>query len=168
MADPITIALVASTALSAVGAVKQGQAQSASYQAQANANEYNSIVNKNNADVANQEANQKEELQRRRFNEIQGQAYAGVAQSGTGFDGSNAKVLEQNQINAELDALNVRYQGKNQANGLLAQSEIDQYNAKTNRMNAKNAMNAGYINAGANLLSGATKAYYYSNTGKLS
>ena len=34
-------------------------------------------------------------------------------------------------------------------------------------MNAKEAKTAGYINAGANLMSGMSKYAYYSKTGKL-
>ena len=157
--------LIASAAMSAVGAIQQGEAQSASYKAQAQANDYNATVARNNATVASEQANAKEEAQRRHFAALQGQAVAGVAQSGTGFDGSNADVLNQNSINNELDALTIRYEGQNQAKGLIAQAQLDTYNAGVNRMNASNAETSGYLNAGANLLSGATKYNYYTKTG---
>lgn len=164
----IPVMMAVSAAISAMGAIKSAQAQSASYQAQANANEYNATVEKNNAQVALDQANAQEEAQRRHFAALQGQAYAGVAQSGAGFEGSNADILKQNAVNNELDALTIRYEGQNKSTGLLAQSELDKYSATTNRMNASNAMTAGYLNAGSSLLSAATKYKYYDMTGKLS
>lgn len=150
-----------------MGAMQQADAQAASYRAQAQAQEYNATVERNNAQVARDQANAKEEAQRRHFDALQGQAIAGVAQSGTGFDGSNMDLLKQNAINNELDALTIRYEGQNQANGLMAQSQLDTYNAGVSRMNASNAETAGYFNAGSALLSGATKYSYYKGTGKV-
>lgn len=163
MAMPL---MIAGTAMSAYGAIRQGQAQEANYNAQAQANEYNAVVAQNNARVAAEQANAQEEQQRRHFRSMQGQAMAGVAQSGAGFDGSNADVLAQNQVNNELDALTIRYEGQNKMKSLESQAQIEKYNAATNRMNAKEAKTAGYINAGANILSGASKYAYYSKTGK--
>ena len=151
-----------SGAMSAIGAIQQGQAQADSQRAQAQANEYNAIVARNNAVVASEQANAKEEQQRRHFGQLQGQAMAGVAQSGTGFDGSNADVLKQNAINNELDALTIRYEGENQAKGLVAQAQLDEFNAKTNRQNASNAETGGFLNAGASLISGYSKYQYAS------
>ena len=177
----ILIGMAASAAVSAVGAIQQGQAQKASYDSQAQANEYNAKVQennaiyaRNNADSANQQASAKEELQRRRFAAVQGQANAGVAQSGTGFGGSNADVLKQNAINAELDALNIRYEGDLQSKGLMqtasnneAQAGLDRFQASAARQNGDNAVTGSYLSAGSNLLAGATKYGYYSQTGKL-
>ena len=144
----------------AMGAIQQGEAQSNAYKAQADANRYNAIVAKNNADAANQQANAKEEMQRRQFAQVQGEANAAIAQSNTGFLGTNEDILKQNAINAELDALNIRYQGQQQAKGLLAQSQLDTFNADQNMVNASNAKTASYYGAGANLLSGVGSAAY--------
>ena len=161
----VGILSLVSAAVTAVGAIQQGEAQAQSQRAQAQANEYNATVARNNAQVASDQANVKEEAQRRHFALLQGQAVAGVAQSGTGFDGSNADVLKQNAINNELDALTIRYEGQNQSKGLLAQAQLDTYNAGVNRMNASAAETGGYLNAGANILSGAAKYSYYKNGG---
>lgn len=162
--EPMTLLSIASTAVSAMGAMQQADSQAASYQAQAQANDYNAIINKQNAEVASTQANAKEEAQRRHFRALQGQAVAGVAQSGTGFGGSNADVLEQNEINNELDALTIRYEGDMQARGLLAQSELDKYQANVSRQNASSAKSAGMMNAGAAILGGATNYYKWKNT----
>lgn len=162
--DPFTIAMVASTAVSALGAMKQGEAQAASYRAQAQAQEYNAQVAHNNAQTAQSQANSQEEQQRRHFRMMQGEATAAAAQSGAGLNASdsNTKVLEQNALMNELDALNIRYEGQKQATGLYAQEEQDKYGAKVSRMNASNAESAGMLNAGASILSGATN-YMYAN-----
>lgn len=156
--------MAVSTAVSAMGAISQANAQSASMQAQAQAQEYNATVARNNAQAANEQANAQEEQQRRRFAALQGQAIAGVAQSGTGFDGSNLDLLKQNAIANELDALTIRYEGQQKSKGLLAQADLDQYGASVSRMNARSAQTAGYFNAGANILSGASKYKAYSMT----
>lgn len=153
---------IASAAFSAIGAMKQAQAQAASYKAQAQAMDYNATVAKNNATAANQQASAAEEQQRRRFAMLQGQAAAGAAQSGAGMDGSNADVLAQNSLMNELDALTIRYEGQNKAKSLEAQSQLDSYQADAARANADTAISAGYLNAGANLLSGATSYAMYS------
>ena len=161
------------TVVSAVGALAQGSQQAAAAKAQAQAQaqtaEYNATVARNNARIASDQANAKEEAQRRHFAQLQGQAVAGVAQSGTGFEGSSYDLLEQNAVNSELDALTIRYQGQNQANGLIAQAQLDENNAKTARamgaVNASNAMTGGFFNAGAALFNGASK-YKYMNLDK--
>jgi hypothetical protein len=153
--------MIASTAMSAMGALQQGKAQAASYSAQAGANEYNAVVAQNNAKIAADQANAQEEQQRRRFRDLQGKALAGVAQSGAGFSGSNADVLRDNEVNNELDALTIRYEGINKVKSLESQAQIEKYNAAVNRSNAKTATQASKINAGAAILGGATSFAMY-------
>jgi hypothetical protein len=153
--------MIASTAISAMGALQQGKAQQASYNAQAGANEYNAVVAQNNAKIAADQANAQEEQQRRHYRELQGKAMAGVAQSGTGFDGSNADMLAQSDVNNELDALTIRYEGINKVKSLESQAQIEKYNAAVNRSNGSAAMQAAKINAGAQVLSGATNFAMY-------
>lgn len=149
-----------SAGVGAMGAIQQGEAQSNAMKAQADANNYNAIVARNNADAANQQASAKEDLQRRHFAQVQGEANAAVAESHTGFLGTSADVLKQNAINNELDALNIRYEGQQKASGLMAQSQLDEFNASQNMVNAANAKTASYYGAGASLLSGLGTAGY--------
>ena len=159
--------IIASTAMAAAGAMQQAETQAYNAKAQANALDYQAQVDRNNADAATQAANAREEQQRRGFRQLEGQARAGIAQSGTGFEGSNADILKQNAVLNELDALTIRYEGDNKAKGLMAQSQLDQYNAQTSRDNAGRYMTAGYLNAGSQILSGAAKYNYYKDTGRL-
>ncbi len=153
--------------MAAAGAMQQAQTQAYNAKAQANALDYQATVDRNNAEAATQASNAREEQQRRGFRQLEGQARAGIAQSGTGFEGSNADILKQNAVLSELDALTIRYEGENKAKGLMAQSQLDQYNAQTSRENAGRYMTAGYLNAGSQLLSGASKYTYYKGTGKM-
>ena len=172
----MSAAEIAATAIAVVGAgvgaaqqasAADDQAKAARYQAdyQNQVAQYNATVAKNQADVANQETNSQEELHRRRVAQIQGEAMASIAQSNTGFGGTNADILKQNAINAELDALNIRYEGQNRANGFLAQSQLDQYGGQQalamGDITAKNAQSAGKWNAATSLLSGLGTAAYY-------
>jgi len=159
--------MIASTVVSTIGAINQAQAQSAAYKAQAQANNYNATVQRQNAEVARRESTAQQEIQQRKFDALQAEAEAGIAQSGTGFNGSNIDLLRQNKLNNELDKLTIRYAGDEKARGYQAQSDISAYNSRVNLANADNAITAGYFNAGANLLSGANKYAYYSQTGKL-
>jgi uncharacterized protein involved in type VI secretion and phage assembly len=159
--------MIASTVMSVAGAMEQADAQAENARAQAAALDYQATIDRNNAKAASEAANAREEQQRRQFRSMEGQARAGIAQSGTGFEGSNADILKQNEVLGELDALTIRYEGDNKAKGLIAQSQLNTYNAGVSRMNASNYERAGMMNAGANLLSGATKYSYYKGTGKM-
>ena len=159
MADPVTIMLVASSAMQAVGAIQQGKAAEAQAQAQANANRYNAQVKEMQAGVERQQANVREDQQRRRARQVLAQQQAAVAQSGTGFMGSNLDVIDQSSYMAELDALTMRYEGEMRAKGLLAEADQERYYAQAALAAGKNAKRASYFAAGTALLSGAAAGY---------
>lgn len=145
-----------SSGLGALGAIRQGEAQAQMFRAQQQAAEYNAAVQRNNARASTEQANAAEEQHWRRFRALQGEAIAGIGQSGTGFDGSNLDLLKQNEANAMLDALNIRYQGQNQYAGLMAQSELERMQGAQAGRNASSARMAGFVNAGSSLLSGVS------------
>lgn len=151
--------IIAATAVSAMGAIQQGKAASESAKAQANAANYNATIQSQNATIARQQSNAREEAQRRASGQTLGKMRASIAQSGTGLSGSNADVYEQSAAAAELDALNIRYEGELDARGMLAQSQLSKYEAKTHKMNAASARQGSYWSAAGSLLAGATKAY---------
>lgn len=159
MADPVTWIAIGTAVLGAGAAVYEGQVASANAKAQANAEEYNAVVATNAARDANLQAGSREEAARRHARQILGKQRAAIAESGAGFGGTYAGVIDQSAANAELDALNARYQGDIESRGLLAQAEQARYGARVSRMNAKSARTAGYINAGAAALS-AGSGYY--------
>lgn len=155
----LPIVTMAAAAVQAVGAIQQGRAQAASYKSAAQAADYNATMARLNAGVAGEQANAAEEQQQRQFRALQAKGVVAAAESGAGLDGSNLDVLKQNAVANELDALTIRYEGQMKARGLLAQSELDKLQAQASRRAGKDAMTGGYLSAGANLLTGASKAY---------
>jgi hypothetical protein len=158
-------ATAATAVIGAIGAIQAGNAQAASYQSQQQAANYNATIEAQNARVARQQANAREEAQRRQARQVLGEQRAALAQAGIGLSGSAADVYGQSAANAELDALNIRYEGELQARGLLAQSELTRYEGKVAGMNASSARRGGYLDAASSLLVGGSKAYgYYKGT----
>lgn len=158
--DPGTMMLVAG-GVQALGAIASAQASAASYEAQAQMNEANAKVLKNNSIQASREANVKEDANRERARILRGRQIAAVAQSGIGFEGSGGDLVEQSDINSEMDALSIRYEGETRRQNLTTQSSMQLYEAGTNRANASSARTSGYISAiGSAASAGASYGQY--------
>jgi hypothetical protein len=167
MADPVTVGVLvaASTAMTAVGTIQQGQAAAAQGRAQQQAQQYNAIVKQQNAALARQQAGAREEQQRRQARQLMGQQSAALAQAGIGLGGSALDIEEQSAVRAELDALTIAYEGELQATGMLAAAQQDIYQGEAARAAGANAQSASYVSAGASLLSGAASYGYYTGVG---
>lgn len=140
-------------ATAVVGTLASANAASNQAKAQKDAARYNELVGKQQSDASLQAANAREEQQRRVARFASGERQAAIAQSGTGLGGSNADVDRQSEILAELDALNIRYEGQNQSTGLLNQSKLDGSQAEAYGRAAKSAKTQGYIGAASAALS---------------
>lgn len=147
-----TIGSLAGTAFSVVGALNKASAESS-------AAKTNAEVSRQNAVAASEQAAAEEARQRRIARQVQGAGRAAVGASGVSLEGSPLDILEQNAINEELDALNIRYRGQLAARS--ANIEADQYS-----LSARTAKTSGYLSAAGKLLSGAASAYgnYYKGT----
>ena len=157
---PIAI-MVASAAMSAYGAMSASKAQAASYKSQQQAANYNATVNQQNA-MAAEAAGSANELAERRLNDQRmGVLRARAAESGGGFTGTNVGALDQAAANMELDALNTRYRGTMQARGMLAQANLNEFQANVAGQNAGYATESGYFNAASGILSSAANYYNY-------
>lgn len=141
--DPFTLAMIG-TAVATVGAISQGNAAKKSA-------DYNAAIADRNAVVATQQASANEEAQRKIDARRMGMARAGYGASGVTSDGSVLDVLGDSIAEAELNALNIRYEGQ-----LASQGYGD--SASSQRAAGKNAQTAGYMQAGAALLQGGAKA----------
>ena len=141
---------VAASAASAVVAGYTGRQQAKAAEA---SDKYNALVTSQKATAARQTANAREDQQRREARLMSGQLRAAIAQSGAGLAGSNADVDRQSEVMAELDALNIRYEGATQSAGLINQSALDTASAKNNSRRARNSMAMGVINVATTLLS---------------
>ena len=159
MAAIPVVMMIASAATAAYGAVSSAQAQSASYKSQQQAANYNATANQQNANAAEAAASANELAMRRANDQRMGEIRAGIAQGMGGFSGTAGELADQDASNMELDALNTRYRGTLQAHGMLAQSNLDQYQGDVAGMNASSTMRAGYIGAAASALGTASNFY---------
>jgi hypothetical protein len=150
---------LASAAVSAYGAYSQGQTQSKNARAQQAMAEYNAKIQEQAAGDVRRQAGLKEDAQRRKAAMILGTQRAAIAESGFDASGSMLDLVNQSSTNAELDALNIRYTGEMQAKGLLAQSQLSNYQGSIYGMNAEDAKTASYVGVGSALLGAANNMY---------
>lgn len=141
----VPIMMAVGTAMSAMAAMKQAQAQ-------AGAMKFNATIAEQNATSARDQATAAEMQQRTEAEKRLGAMRASYGASGVTMEGSPLDVLSESASMAELDAQNIRYQGDLKARGYQNTAELD-------RANASNAKSQGYMKAGSELLMGATRAY---------
>ncbi|WP_282609471.1 hypothetical protein [Pelagibius sp. Alg239-R121] len=135
-------ALLISAAVGALGAIQGARASAA-------ASEFNAKIADNNAIIAEQNAAADEKRQRRSASRQTAGSRAAIAAAGVTLEGSPLEVLEDQALEAELDALNLRYGGRLQATNFRSQAQLD-------RSAARNAKTQGFISAGTSLLKGAS------------
>jgi len=102
--------------------------------------------------AAEQQTLTQESTQRRTAREFLGRQSATLAQSGIGAGTTSEGVQTQSAINAELDALNIRYRGA------LTKFGYD-YNAQSTELEGKAQKKNANLAAGATLLKGASNYY---------
>jgi hypothetical protein len=166
-ATAAAVAAVAGTAISAYSSIQAGKSAAAEAKSQAAYQQqmaaYNSQVQENNARATRDQTSAAEDSRRRALRISQGKERASIAQSGLSSSGSMLDVYDQNTVYNELDVLNSRYSGEMEARGLASQSQMTSWsgNAESEftRVRGKNAKTAGYMNAGASVLSGIGSAY---------
>lgn len=139
--------------MSAYSALQQGQQQSAAMKQQAEAEERNQRLLTEQARTARQQAGLDEEAQRRQNRQFLATQRAAIGQSGIGFGGTPGLLQEDSAMQAELDALNIRYGGELQASNLLNQARESGISSSILKTNARQAMRGGIIRAGTSLLS---------------
>lgn len=145
MADPITWLFGTATALMAGGTVIETQGARAAADTDAK-------IAGVNADLASAQAGAAEEAQRRQAREVLARQRAAIGQSGFTNSGSFAKVQEQSAVEAELDALNIRYGGTLRRQGMLVERDAAKARGKT-------ITRAGYMRAAGQLLGGGAQTF---------
>lgn len=137
-----------SAAATAYSAYSQGQAQS-------NMAKYNAEVAQQNAEQARAEGVAQADQVRREGVRKMGAATAALAANGTDLGGSPLSVIDDLNSESALNEALTKYNAEKQRTYYLNQGQGDTFAAgQASRM--------GTLNAGASLLSGATKAYGYS------
>jgi len=157
-------AMVAMAAVQVIGAISGGAQKSAQYSAAAQANEYNAAVLRQRSEVALSVSSQRESQQRRTAALAAGKMRAGIAQSGVGMGGTSADLERQSSVLAELDALNIRYEGETESRGLLASAGLEDMYAAASRSHAKSAKRSGFLSATGAALGGYGGYLSASNT----
>lgn len=149
-----TIFSAVSTAFSVIGAISDSNSRAESRENEAAWRTYNATIDRQNADASLQASAAEQARQNRSARRVLGEQRASVAQSGTGFGGSNLDILDQSATLAELDMLNIAYEGQMRARGFNLQAEGGEWSAGVERNNARNARRAGVFSAGRSLLTG--------------
>lgn len=137
--------MIASTAMSVIGSIQQGQAAK-------KAANYNASVATRNADIARQQAQADASAQDRDARMRMGAIKSSYGASGITNEGSPLDVLEASATAAELDKQNIMYKGE-----LRAMGYTDEANLENTR--GKNAMSEAYGRAGSSILTGISKGY---------
>lgn len=142
-----TLALLglAGTALSAGGALAEGQQskQMADYQAKAYGQQAQ-------ADAQSAAFEQSQERHKQDLQQSQARAQAGA--SGVGISGSPTEVLAANSRQGQVDLDAIQYGSRLRQNNLNSQAAIS-------RFSGKQAVTASIFNAGSNLVSGLSGLY---------
>lgn len=145
--DPGTLAVMAAVGagVSAVSAIQQGNAAKA-------AADFNASISMQNAEIARSDA-AAQATQIERENALRlGAIRAAQGKSGGAADsGSVLDVLGDQAAQGELERQYAVYQGEQRARGFVNTANLDTASGKA-------AQKAGYMKAGAELLSGAAKA----------
>jgi hypothetical protein len=153
------IAAASAAAIGAYSSIQQGNAAKAQAESQAQANEYNAEMQRRQAQAAVEQANSREDLQRKQVRKLMGKQLAAGAQSGTLLNGSAGDLFRESLYDAELDALNVRYEGQMTAAGLTSGARLSDFEAKNARRAGAAAASAGRLSAAGQLIGGAGSAY---------
>lgn len=142
--DPVTAMVVASTAMSTMSAIQEGQAAAAQA-------DYQSDVALRNQEISAQQTEEALETQDRERRLRRGAAIAGSGASGVGTE-SFGDILSSSAIQEEMDLLNIKQQGLLQQQNFQSESDFA-------KMQGKQAKTASYMKAGTALLGGASKMY---------
>ena len=153
-----TIASVVGTGMSVIGSLQQGQAA----KAQAN---YQAQVSRNNAKIAEwqaQDAEQRgleqEREHRRNVQRLMGSQQAAIG--GSGFeigDITSQDLLSDTAMMGEADAWTIKNNAAREAWGYRVQGSNFSTEAEMNKVAGKRAARAGIMQAGTDLLSGASR-----------
>jgi hypothetical protein len=132
------------------GVAALGSAAKAKAAGQAGA--FNATQRQMEGQAALDQATQQEAQTRSADREILGKQAAAIGAAGIGYGGSSKGVMQQSAVNAELDALNVRYRGLFTNAGYKTEANLARWEGDTNKK-------AYYLQAGGQILSGASSAY---------
>ena len=112
MADPLTIALIASAAISTVGAIQQGKAAETQAENEARIANFNQAVANQQAEEEERAAGERALIQEREGEKFKARQRAVAGVTGVETRGSILSVLEDTATTLELDRLSIIREGK--------------------------------------------------------
>ena len=146
MAAVFPLAMMAGAALSAYGAIQQGQ------QAK-KAAEYNAQLRTRDSQLALDQAGQEAQQVRWAGQRTHGTLLANYGAAGVTSEGSPMDVLAASASQAKLDEETVLYKGRMKSTGYLSDAAL-------NRVQGENAVQQSQLNAASYLIGGAGQAAY--------
>ena len=138
----IVAAEAGSTILSGIGEYKQ-------YRNAAREDKYRADVADVNAANTERQTTAAVGQQQQRAGELLGEQRAAIAQSGFGSTGTMVDIARQSGAGAELDAMNIRYEGNIKKQNFETEAEMARWSAKRNRSAANFALGSSLLMAPA-------------------
>lgn len=160
--------LAAGAVVGGMNALNKGNAEIAQWEGRERAQRFNAAVRRSQAQSVNESYGQREEQVRRQARMRLGTTNAWLGQSGTGQGGSNADVAAQNQVFAELDALNVRYEGALIHDNLMREALGEDMAADVSHDQAHYASRGKTLGFVGSFLGAGAQSYGYAGGGSTS
>lgn len=154
--------LLAAGVAQGIGAIMSANSQAAMLESNAAAQRYNAAVSAQQGEQALRVSSAAQITQRRQQRQALGTQRAAIAQSGTGMGGTNDALLQTSENYAELDLLNIAYDGAVRSKGYVAQSDLDEFQSKVYQSQVGPTKRAGYLSA----LGSMGRGIYGYNTGR--
>lgn len=146
--------LLAAAAVSAAAGVMGGVAANAQGQAAEKAAGYEADQLEESARITSRQNAAKEAELRREQARRAGRNRAAVAESGQGPGGTALELFKLSAIDAERDALAMRYTGQLESLGFRREASASRYRGKLAAAKGRNEMIGSFIGAGATMLGG--------------
>lgn len=167
MFDPVTMLVVGGTVMSAAGQLQAGQAASSEAKSQQAMSEYNAKLEERNAKNIEAKTAFDQRRQAEEANRRMSSLRAGFGASGAVSTAGSPLLIQATQAKeSELENAMIGYQGMEEATAARSQATMDKMQAKLYGKQAGSARTAGFIGAGASLLSGFGTAGMIGGWGK--
>ena len=152
MSMATVLPMIVNTGLKMYSNMQEGD--NAAYAAKAQAQAQARASLENAAQIRNEAARREEQL-RRQGRAAVGKKTAAMAQAGVLDAGTSVGVLDQNRVDAELEALNARYQGMSRSDALMTDARNAMLQGKNAAASAKAKSLASAIGMLSNSAAGA-------------
>jgi hypothetical protein len=159
--------MIAGTTMSAVGQIQGGMAAEAEGKSQQNMANYNAALQEREAQQIEQRTALQQKQQAEAADRAQSTMRAGLGASGAVTTAGSPLMIQAKQASeAEMENLNIGFQGSEEALAARSQGKLDIMGGKIARQKGAAGKTAGFMNAGSTLLSGFGTAGYMGGWGK--